>query len=260
MAELPDFKQKMYAFAAHIRDPDNVPAPEGIEDRRMGIYRELFFNNIRNLLGNMFPVLRKLHSDDRWHSMIRGFMRHHHAETPYFLQLPQEFLAFLQDEYEMQEDDFPFLLELAHYEYVELALSISEDSNDLDTIDPEGDLLQQPPVKSVLAWVYAYRYPVHRIKKDFLPAEPAEQPVFLAVYRRADDSVGFLELNPVTARLLEAIENNDQGMTGEALLRELAKEIDYADADALVAHGAAALDEMRELEIVIGTRVPTTGD
>ena len=90
--------------------------------------------------------------------------------------------------------------------------------------------------------------------------EPAEQPVFLAVYRRADDSVGFLELNPVTARLLEAIENNDQGMTGEALLRELAKEIDYADADALVAHGAAALDEMRELEIVIGTRVPTTGD
>jgi hypothetical protein len=256
MADLPEFQQKQYAYAAHIRDPDNVPAPEGIEDRRMAIYRELFFNNIRNLLGNMFPVLRKLHTDDQWHHKIRQFMQRHRAETPYFLQLPQEFLAFLQDEYDEQDDDYPFLVELAHYEYIELALSVSEDSNNLDGIDADGDLLHQVPVKSVLAWVYAYRYPVHRIKADFTPQDPAEQPVFLAVYRRSDDTVGFLELNPITARLLEAIETNEAGHTGEALLRALAQEINYADADALVAHGAAALDEMRQLEILTGTRVP----
>jgi hypothetical protein len=255
MADLPEFQQKQYAFAAHIRDPDNIPAPEGIEDRRMAIYRELFFNNIRNLLGNMFPVLRKLHTDDQWHHKIRQFMRRHRAETPYFLQLPQEFLAFLQNEYELQDDDYPFLLELAHYEYVELALSISEEINILEGVDPDGDLLQQVPVKSVLAWVYAYQFPVHRIKKDYTPVEPAEQPVFIAVYRRSNDSVGFLELNPMTARLLEAIDNNDERLTGEALLRALAEDINYADADALVQHGAAALEEMRQLEILIGTRV-----
>lgn len=256
MAELPEFKQKLYAFAGHIRDPENVPAPDGIEERRMAVYRELFFNNIRNLLATMFPVIRKLHSDDQWHAKIRQFMQHHCAETPYFLQLPQEFLAFLQNEYEMQEDDYPFLLELAHYEYVELALSISEEENNLDGIDPDGDPLQQVPVKSVLAWIYAYQYPVHRIKKDYTPAEPAEQPVFIAVYRRGDDSVGFLELNPVTARLLEAIDNNDEQKTGEALLRALAAEINYTDTNALVQHGAAALEEMRQLEILTGTRVP----
>lgn len=256
MADLPEFQQKQYAFAAHIRDPDNVPAPEGIEDRRMAIYRELFFNNIRNLLSNMFPVLRKLHGDDKWHEMIRLFMQRHRAETPYFLQLPQEFLAFLQHEYEAQVDDYPFLIELAHYEYIELALSISEDSNNLEDIDPDGNLLNQVPVKSALAWVYAYQYPVHRITAEFIPAEPAEQPVFIAVYRRTDDSVGFLELNPITARLLEAIEDNDAGQTGEAMLRALAGEINYADADALVAHGATALEEMRQLEILTGTRVP----
>jgi hypothetical protein len=256
MAELPEFKQKLYAFAGHIRDPENVPAPDGIEERRMAIYRELFFNNIRNLLATMFPVIRKLHSDDQWHTIIRQFMQRHRAETPYFLQLPQEFLAFLQSEYELQDDDYPFLLELAHYEYAELALSISEDANDLDGIDPEGDLLQQVPVKSVLAWVYAYQFPVHRINRDFVPTEPAEQPVFIAVYRRADDSVGFLELNPVTARLLETIDDNDERLSGEALLRALADEINYADADALVQHGAAALEEMRQLEILTGTRDP----
>ena len=256
MVELPDFQKKQFAFAAHIRDPERVAAPDGIEDRRMAIYRELFFNNIRNLLANMFPVLRKLHTDEKWHSLIRQFMQRHRAETPYFLQLPQELLDFLQNEYTLQDDDFPFLIELAHYEYIELALSISEDVNDYANIDPDGDLLKNVPVKSELAWVYAYQYPVHRIATDFIPEAPTEQPVFLAVYRRENDKVGFLELNPVTAKLLEAISENEMQQTGEQLLRALAEELNYTDVDALIQHGAAALKEMKQLEILTGTRLP----
>ncbi len=259
MADLPDFQKKQFAFAAHIRDPDHVAAPADVEDRRMAIYRELFFNNIRNLLSNMFPVLKKLHTTDKWEGMIRQFMQKHRAETPYFLQLPQEFLDFLQNEYELQDNDFPFLMELAHYEYIELALSISEDSNDLTGVDPAGDLLANVPVKSMLAWAYSYHYPVHRISPDNLPTEPSEQPVYLAVYRRENDKVNFLELNPITARLLEAIEKNGEGKSGAGLLRDLAVEISYPDVDALIQHGAAALEEMKQLEILTGTRSPAQG-
>jgi hypothetical protein len=181
-------------------------------------------------------------------------MRQHQAETPYFLQLPEEFLGFLQNEYEPTADDYPFLVELAHYEYAELALSVSEAQNDLADVDPDGDLLAGVPVKSALAWSFAYRFPVHRISPDFLPTEPAAESVYLALYRNRDDSVEFLELSAVTAALLEAIENNDEGMTGEALLRALADQINYPNADALVAHGADALREMRELGILTGSR------
>lgn len=256
MSELPEFQKKQIAFAAHIRDPENVPAPPGIENRRMAIYRELFFNNLRSLLGNMFPVLRKLHSDDKWNGMIRQFMQRHRAATPYFLELPKELIAFLQDEFTPSDDDYPFLVELAHYEYTELALSISEELDDLDGVDASGDLLAAAPIKSVLAHVYAYQFPVHKINADFIPTEPQEQPVFLVVYRRSDDSVGFLELNAVSAALLEAVANNEAMNSGETLLRTLAKEIDYPDADALVEHGAAALEEMRQLGILTGTRAP----
>lgn len=259
MAELPDFQKKQFAFAAHIRDPEHVAAPAGVEDRRMAIYRELFFNNIRNLLSTMFPVLKKLHSKEKWHSLIRQFMQRHRAETPYFLQLPLEFLEFLQNEYTLQDDDFAFLIELAHYEYIELAVSISEDENDLTDVDPDGDLLANAPVKSVLAWTFAYHFPVHRISNDYIPDEAAEQPIFLAVYRRSNDKVGFLELNPVTARLLELVGENDKRATGEVLLRSLASEISYPDVDALLQHGAAALEEMRHLEILTGTRMPASG-
>ena len=56
-------------FAAHIRDPQSAVAPEGIEDRRMGIYRDLFFNNIRNFLSANFPVLKTLFDDKGWEEL-----------------------------------------------------------------------------------------------------------------------------------------------------------------------------------------------
>ena len=256
MAKQPDFQTRQFEFAAHIRDPKNVPAPEGIEDRRMAVYRDLFFNNLKSLLSNMFPVLKKIHTPEHWARMIRQFMVVHRATTPYFLQLPREFLAFLEDGYQLHDDDFPFLLELAHYEYVELALSVSEAENDMHGVDPEADLLQTVPVKSELAWTLAYQYPVHCISPDYKPAEPGDVPTYLAVYRGDDDQVGFLELNPVSAGLLDAIENNEQQLSGDALLRELAKRANYPDVNAFVQHGASALAEMRQLNILTGGKAP----
>lgn len=253
MAEIPEFQRKQYELAAHIRDPENCPAPAGVEERRLAIYRELFFNNLHNLIGSTFPVLRKLHRRDKFRALIRAFMQHHQAQTPYFLEIPSEFFAFLQDEYEMQDEDFPFLVELAHYEWVELALSVSEATNDGIDAEPSGDLLDGIPVRSVLAWSFAYRYPVHRIATDYLPTEPGDTPTFLAVCRKANDDVDFMELNPVTARLLELIEANESA-TGRDLLLGLAAEIDYPDAEAFVAHGQAAMQDMLAAEILLGIR------
>jgi hypothetical protein len=253
VAELPEFQQKQYAFAAHIRDPENNPAPSGVEDRRMAIYRELFFNNLHNLLGSTFPVIKKLHKPDKFRALIRAFMVQHEAQTPYFLEIPREFLAFLENEYELQDDDFPFLVELAHYEWVELALSVSEEVNDTTNIDPDGDFLEGIPVPSVLAWSFAYQYPVHRITTDYQPTEPGEAPTFLAICRKTNDDMDFMELNPVTARLLELIEADEQD-SGRDLLLKLAEEISYPDAEALVEHGAEAMLKMRQAEILLGTK------
>jgi hypothetical protein len=256
VADSTSFKDKQYAFAAHLRDPDHVAAPADIEARRLDVYRKLFFNNLYSLLGNFFPVMRKIHGDAQWRRFIRGFMQHHQAQTPYFLQLPEEFLDYLRNEFQPGDDDYPFLVELAHYEYAELALSISQDEDDLADVDPAGNLLDEIPVKSVLAWTFAYHFPVHRISPDFLPEKPDEQPVYLALYRDGDDDIGFLELNAISAALLEEVERN-RDLSGEALLRQLAEKINYPDADALVQHGAVALAEMRQLGILTGSRRTT---
>jgi len=125
--------------------------------------------------------------------------------------------------------------------------------NDTTNVDPDGDLLEGIPVRSVLAWTYAYQYPVHRISADYLPTETGEAPTFLAVCRKANDDMDFLELNPVTARLLELIEANVRD-SGRELLLKLADEINYPDSDKLIQHGLDAMQQMRQTEILLGTR------
>ncbi len=253
MAERPAFQAKQYRFAAHIRDPENRPAPEGIEDRRLAIYRELFFNNLQTLLGSTFPVLKKLHKAEKWRELVREFMVRHRAHTPYFLEIPREFLEFLEHEHEPSPDDFPFLLELAHYEWVEVALSVSTAADDASETEPDGDLLDGVPVKSVLAWPLRYRFPVHRISMGFLPEAPGEQPTCLVIHRKPDLTMGFMELNALTARLLERIADNDNNRPGREILAALAAEIHF-DADALLRHGLPALLQFRESSIVLGTK------
>ncbi|MGH8167218.1 MAG: HvfC family RiPP maturation protein [Woeseiaceae bacterium] len=257
MAKVPEFQQKQYAFAAHIRDPERNPAPERIEDRRMAIYRDLFFNNLSSLLGSTFPVLKRLHEPRKWRRMVREFMSRHQAHTPYFLEIPREFVTFLEQEYQAADDDFPFLQELAHYEWMELALSVSTESNDASIIDADGDLLRGIPLRSALAWPLRYRYPVHRISPEFLPAAESPQPTHLVIFRGADDEVGFMELNPLTARLLDLIGANDNEASGRDLLRKLAEEIAYSDADALVRHGLQAMQDMRRSAVLLGVRKPS---
>jgi hypothetical protein len=254
MTERAGFQKKQLAFAAHIRDPDNNSAPAGIEDRRMAIYRELFFNNLYKLISSTFPVLKKLHTDIQWRALVREFMVRHQAQTPYFLEIPQEFLAFLQKEHASEDSDFPFLLELAHYEWAELALSVAENTDDPASFDPDGDLLDGVPLTSSLAWAFSYRFPVHRISPTFIPTEPAKDPVHLAIWRKPDDELGFMELNPVTARLVAMIDANDDGNSGEALLSRLGKELEFADQQQFLQHGIAALEDLRRAGIVIGTR------
>lgn len=239
-------------FAAHLRDPDSVPAPEGIEDRRMAVYRELFFNNVRDLLAGTFPVCHAILGPDRWSRLVRSFYRGHKAHTPYFLELPREFVEWLAGGRPAAEDEPAFLAELAHYEWVELALSIAEDEGPAQAVDPEGDLLAGRPVLSPLAWPLAYRWPVHRLSVGFQPAETPEAPTFIVVHRDPDGRIGFLQVDAPTARLLELMDSGE-GLSGAELLSRAAAGLAGGNAQDLLEQGRRTLSTLRGRGIVMGT-------
>lgn len=241
------------AFAAHLRDPQANAAPADVEERRLKIYRELFYNNVEDFLAHAFPVLRKISEDAAWHARIRDFYARHGSQAPQFYRLAEEFLDFLENERGPHPDDPPFLAELAHYEWTELALSIAEDDPTPTLADPNGDPLEAPPVVSPLAWTLSYAWPVHRIGPEHRPSTPPGQPVYLVVYRTRQDEVRFMEINAVTARLLQLIEDKpDAG--GRELLVQIARELSHPQPQAIVDAGREMLASLRERDIVLGTR------
>ena len=219
----------------------------------MAIYRDLLYRNVESFLANSFPVLRKVIKDDDWHSLMREYFKNHQSRTPLFPKMPQEFLQYLQDNEETAENLYPFLLELAHYEWVELALSIDSREIRQDGLDTGGDLLSGVPVLNELSWSLAYNYPVHRIGPDYLPGEKPAQPTCLLVYRDGQDSVRFIELNPLAARLVDCLKENEENKSGREILMEIAGEIAHPDPEVVINGGRAVLEDMRAKQVILGT-------
>ena len=94
--QAPDLlRQQQFALSKHIRDPENHSPPPDIEDRRLAIYRDLFYNNIEGLLAGNFPVIREILDDQTWHKLIHAFYREHLCQTHLFPEVPREFIRFL---------------------------------------------------------------------------------------------------------------------------------------------------------------------
>lgn len=252
-----DLREQQFRLAHHIRDPQRNPPPPGLEERRLQIYRELFYNNLEDLLRNNFPVIRRTLGDERWHALAHAFLRDHRCKTPLFPEIGREFLRFLENRQHQGSDDPPFLYELAHYEWVELALEIEEADPSLTPHAPQGDLLNGIPVASPLAWALAYQWPVHRIGPDHVPTQAPDQPTFLLVRRGADGHVKFSEINALTFRLLQHLGEFPE-MPGRDHLQALAAEVGAPDQANFIRQGKQMFEQLRAGGAILGTRPSTT--
>jgi uncharacterized protein len=207
------------AFAAHLRDPDAHAAPAGIEPRRVAVYRDLLFKNVLGFMRSGFPVIRKTLGDDAFTALVRAWFATHRARTPIFPRMPGELVAWLDAAPPAARLAPPWLAELAHYEWIELAVQLDAAEVDVAGVNPMGDLRAGVPVLSLLARVLAYDWPVHRIGPDHQPTTPTA--TTLLVYRDRDDRVRFMETNEMTHALLLLLRDNESA-TGDVLFDGLA--------------------------------------
>ncbi|MCO7188374.1 MULTISPECIES: putative DNA-binding domain-containing protein [unclassified Pseudoalteromonas] len=242
------FQQIQAEFMAHIKDPDVHPAPEGIEDRRMQIYRELFFNNIEGFVASTFPVLKSLYEEQTWLTLVREFFSQHDCQSPYFLEISREFLFFLQEEYTATPSDPPFILELAHYEWTELEVAIAQEVTEEVPIPlPLSELSGLHLAQSARS--VSYQYPVHQISVEHQPHEPSGPHCFI-VYRDRAFEVQFIETNPMTALLIQNIVVNP-GITIGALAGMLAEQFSQFDEQTLINGAIQTLSQFVRLGILV---------
>ena len=243
-----DFKQTQAEFAAYIRDPHNQPIPEGIQPVRMAMYHELFFNNIDSFLSSNFPVLRQILSDQAWLELAEDFFTNHRCQTPYFAEIAEEFLDYLQNR--QNPADYPFLLELTHYEWVEMALSIAKAEVKIADASFVKNIGIQTIALSPLAWPLVYRFPVQLISTDYRPDLPPEQPTYLIVYRDQQDTIHFLQSTALIFSLLQILEANPS-LTSTQYLEALNQQINASNPEQLLREGLKIIQELAVKGIII---------
>lgn len=241
------FQEFQRAFAHHVRSPRKVPPPAGVPRRPMRLYGELLYNNLVGFIDACFPVSRQVLGERRWGRLARHFFSEWRCSTPWFREIPREFLRWL-DSGGAPMALPPYLLELVHYEWVELAVDVLDAEPDWARIDVDGDLLEGRPAVNPALMNLSYRWPVHLVGPAYRPRKPRE--TNLVVFRDGEGGVRFSEFNAVSARLLALLLPGQ--LTGAAACQRIAGELRHPDPERLTAHGHGLLKEMAGAQIILG--------
>jgi len=202
-------------WADHVRDPAKT-APDGIEARRMAVYRRLCIDSLDTLLAGSLPRLKSQLGDACWRNTVEHYYARHACRTPLFPQIAGEFAAWLavQDTLALPG----WAAELAHYESTQQSLHI-------EARNGGGPPPRAPAGNDGLL---GYQWPVH--EDGALEPVLSTAPTLLVIQRLADFSLQTEELSPLAYALLSVF-GDDSASVDEAL--QLLSETHGVAADAL---------------------------
>lgn len=253
----PDLQTYQRQFTDYLRNPISHEVIPQTLPSEIKVYARLLHNKIDGSLRACFPIAHELLGPVQWRRLVQTFIRHHRCQSPLYREIPDEFIDYLLHG-NLQVKLPEFFTELAHFEWMELVLETAKPAAHIAVIPEPIDPLEQIPVLNPVLHILHYRYPVHRIVPSDehwntweTRLEPYEQePLILVGLRDNDFNIQFIEINAVTARLIELLQ--DQFRTGEQALRQLATEMRYSDPEPLLSHGREILQQLQKQHMIIG--------
>ncbi|WP_029148113.1 DUF2063 domain-containing protein [Methylophilus sp. 5] len=245
------FQAYQTAFTAHLRHPAQHAKPAGVNAQRMRIYREIVFNNFLASVSACFPVLHDILGKRRFSKLVRQCFFSQHFGSPLFADIPKTFVDFLQT-LALANLELPaFTAQLAHYEWVELALS--------QQVEPAPQESRAEPITNAHALShFVVRLPVtHRLLQyDFAVQQLSKKnrhmrPIatYLLVYRTPAFQVRFMLLNAVTYQLLQQLQTHTA--TSQAHLHQLSQAMPQLAADTVISFGLETLYTLYQQQALI---------
>ncbi|MFZ2727208.1 MAG: DoxX family membrane protein [Methylococcaceae bacterium] len=248
------FQQKQRQFLAYLKNPKQEPLPEGFAEQGSSIYVDLLYNKFNDSLLLCFPITHSLLGEIVWQQTIKDFIALHHCQSPYYRQIPDEFMQYLQTQW-LNNTDYPYLIELAHFEWVELILAITEaDSINTDNT-PVDNWLDYRPVFAPVLQLLHYNYPVHRINADYQSTEKPQQATQILAFRDNNEDVQFIELSPATARLIEILCQTNYSIA--ETLQQLARELQHPQPELLFNFAIETLKDLMQQGAIVGLQKNT---
>ena len=175
--------------------------------------------------------------------MVRDFINRHQSQSPFFLDLPIEFLEYLLTQRPTAEDP-PFLRELCHFECVKLEVKYHAARIDgvRTPLDTETALQLSP-----LARPLSYEWNVNEISADQLPTERPSERVWTIVVRNRRDKVRNVRSSMGTHRLLECFQEPNHLDPVTALLADELR----VDADSIRPRIKSSIEQLYTSDVLI---------
>ncbi len=239
-------------LAQHLRNPQHCTAPPHLDERGLHVYRYAVYANTARFLEDNFPRVKTALDSDVWEAMVRDYLANHKATTSMFVQLPLEFLTYLEDERECESDP-AYLYELAHFDWLETLIASDERRIEHAHIASNGDPFDGIPILNPVHQMVCYHFPVHKIDAQYRPQAPPDTPSWLLGFRDRDLAFKFLDFDAATARLFELVRDHPQN-TGRESLALLAAELGVEISSQLIHSAGNFLTQMQEVGLLISIR------
>lgn len=195
--------------SAFSRDPRAFCADRGLAERdqeamahfqrRLRVYKGLVKASVLDPIPDCFPILKTLlEKAEAWSTCLDAFFASRSVQSLYYRDVNPAFLAWLADT-AWAQDRWPFLLQLAHWEYMELEVLIGPESR------PESGLRQVPGTEDRALFDGAFRnlaygYRVHEADEE--APEPATGATFLLCLRNPEGRFETQEVDGRTSAFL----------------------------------------------------------
>lgn len=176
-------------LAEYIRAPQTARKPDGIESKRLAVYAQLVRNNLASFLDRCFSETKTFVDDAQWQDLQEAFLQKGTPKSPYFRDIPGQFLYFVQQNQMLPEN----ILALMDFEYHQLLSEIAPCAK-MHTEWREDDRLS--PTQST----FLLHYEVDFLSRDFQYI--ADQPSDIVLWRNMADEVCYTLLNAQQSALL----------------------------------------------------------
>jgi len=208
--------QHQSALARYCRTGSYEPIP-GVRHRHVIRYRELVYNVVEDILQSAYPLTYELLSSAEWDDLVDRFLSEHSCRSPQVWRMPKELYDFAKREGTPLLSQYPFLLELLYFEWLEVELFMMEDKKASHT--PKGDAASDALVLNPEHILQHFHYPLHRKTAAQISAEDKGD-YYLVMFRHpGSGSVQFMDLSPALVYLVEQL------AIAPVRVTELAKEV-----------------------------------
>ena len=177
-------------------------------------YRELARMSLIEPLETMFPVMKALlESAERWDGCVQAFLEARLLRSGHYRDIAPTFLGWLASS-GWGQDRWPFLLELAHAEILEVLVGRFPEADPLEGLHA-GPSPEDLIVLEAATQLVSYSHAVHHAT-EAAPI-PEARPTHLIAFRNGEGEARLMELTPATAALLVQARTLPLGMAAAAL-------------------------------------------